>query len=98
MLPAICWSNPEEEEEEEEFVSAFLRKNNHQSVSWSAERLVTFQCVERFVQIAHVAVDEFQSAFGFGLGDVDSVQQLVEVLQREITQIQFGCYKILRLT
>lgn len=45
--------------------------------------LFTSQGVQGVVQVLGVAVDEFQSALSVGLGNVDSVQQLVELLQTQ---------------
>lgn len=42
----------------------------------------TSQGVEGVVQLVGVAVDALQSAFGVGFGDINSVQEGVESLQR----------------
>lgn len=42
----------------------------------------TLQGVQRVVQLLRAAADASQSVFGVGLGNIDSVPQLVDVLQR----------------
>lgn len=61
----------------------FIEKTNSVSSSVRVSTVSTSQGVQGDVQL--VGVEAFQSALGVALGDVDSVKQLVELLQRGTT-------------
>lgn len=55
---------------------------SEETQSVTSVRVCTVQGVQGVVQLVRVAADASQSLFGVGFSDVDSVQQLVELLQR----------------
>lgn len=85
LLPSICWSNPVKKKESES-VQCYNRANSTDTIGQTnVSDHFTFQGIEGAVKLFGVAIDALQSTIGGGLGNVDSVQQLVEILHRKIT-------------
>lgn len=85
LLPSICWSNPVEKKESDSVQCYYRASSTNPNRRTNVSGQFTSQGVEGIVKLFGVAIDALQSTVGGGLGNVDSVQQLVEILHRKIT-------------